>query len=125
MKRLLLVLLMLMALAGAGAMVVSAQSPSVSLPGQGTAQVTTGRNGYGKITAFKPAGSWQQSGGPADARALSKPFRPLALPVFGVDINMGSGNETVIASNPANPLNFLVGANNTARFTTTDGGLTW
>src|SRR5438093_4688636 len=55
----------------------------------------------------------------------------LGLPVFGTDVNVSgtaSANETTIASNPTNPLNFVGGANasgGTGRYTTTDGGLTW
>ncbi|HUS13616.1 MAG TPA: kelch repeat-containing protein, partial [Chloroflexia bacterium] len=105
---------------GAGAM----QAPTSSSPP--AAQVPAGPVGYGgKIMASKPAGAWQQSGGPADTRVIAQPKLPLTLPVFGTDVNVGSGNEVTIASNPANPLNFLAGANNTARFTTTDGGQTW
>ncbi len=82
--------------------------------------------GYGgKISALRPGELTLGSGGPADERSLAAKLLPAVLPVFGTDINLGGGNETTIATNPANPLNFMAGANNNARFTTTDGGLTW
>src|SRR5439155_2117243 len=82
--------------------------------------------------AFKPVGDWQNSQGPElgaaqkpDTHSVLGPLRALSMPVFGTDINIGGGEEVVIASNPANPLNFVAGANITARFTTTYGGMTW
>src|SRR5205085_936999 len=85
------------------------------------------------IIAIKPAGEAGQNGGAQGAPdraqgaagSIFKPLVSLIPPLFGVDINIGGGNETAIASNPTNPLNFLAGANITARYTTTDGGLTW
>src|SRR3954447_8989990 len=131
MKRLVSVLALLAALAGAGAVVVVAQSPSGGIPARAAAGVTVRQGNFGKITAIKPPGNRhdqrdrQQSGGPADFRNLFRPLISLVLPLFGVDTLLGLSNETVIVSNPANPLNFLAGANNISSFATTDGGLTW
>src|SRR5437763_7187649 len=125
MKRPVAVLVLLAALVAATAVAAAAQSPSGGVPAQAAAGVTVRQGNFGKITAIKPPGDWQQSGGPADLRDLFRPLISLVLPVFGVDTNLGVGNETVIVSNPANPLNFLAGANNISSFATTDGGLTW
>ncbi|MDQ2807944.1 MAG: glycoside hydrolase, partial [Chloroflexota bacterium] len=87
---------------------------------------SAGPVGYGgKITALRPSDRAPQPGGPADGRSITNGRLPAALPVFGPDVNIAGGNETTIAANPANPLNFLAGANSNGRFTTTDGGLTW
>ncbi|MFL5733653.1 MAG: S-layer homology domain-containing protein [Chloroflexia bacterium] len=123
MKRLLLVVVMLALAAGVGALEAGAAAPSTSMGHTG--RVTAKAGNFGKITAIKPPGDWHPLGAPADMRRIFKQLAGDVLPVFGVDTNIGGGNETVIAANPANPLNFLAGANNTARFTTTDGGLTW
>src|SRR5439155_25265234 len=62
-----------------------------------------------------------------------------ATPAFGLDVRVSydnddqAHNEFFGASNPANPLNFLVGANGynynapsfTGHYATTDGGQTW
>ena len=101
----------------------AAAHPAATQPGPAG---SLGPVGYGgKISALRPGELTGGSGGPADWRSLAAKLLPAGLPVFATDINLGGGNETTIAANPANPLNFMAGANNTARFTTTDGGLTW
>src|SRR5205814_7393233 len=50
---------------------------------------------------------------------------PLVLPVFGTDVNIAASNETFMASNPTNPLNFLTGSNAVARAVSTNGGTSW
>ncbi len=83
--------------------------------------------GYaGKIIAVKPPGAWTGQAGPAGGPvAASGPSGILSLPVFGTDVNIMPGNETVIASDPTRPLYFVSGSNSTYRGFTSNGGQTW
>src|SRR5437773_1783031 len=84
-----------------------------------------GPYGLGGKISLRPPGNYEQSG-PVAWRKLLGPLAPLALPVFGTDVNASaanSANEVVIASNPTNALNFVGGANSSGgsgRYTTTD-----
>ncbi len=120
---LLLCALAVIGVAGAAAYAPPPDKQSLSPgPGYGPYPYAYG----GKITALRPPVSeWGVPGGPADKRQMPAPKSPFALPTFGTDVNISGGNETFIAANPANPLNFIAGANSTGRFTTTDGGATW
>ena len=103
--------LCLSVLAGSSAALVTAH-PSNDPPPPASSPYRYG----GKITALRPPGANGPTA-PADTHpGLHLPSLPLSLPVFGTDVNVGGGNETSIAANPANPLNFLAGANNTARW---------
>src|SRR5436190_19625865 len=124
MKRFALAFVLLAALASAGAIVATAQAPNGNLPATGTSGTSPYGYGYGgKITALKPGDRVSEA--PANPKSILKSLISLVPPVFGPDVNVGPGNETSIASNPANPLNFIAGSNNTNRFASTDGGLTW
>jgi hypothetical protein len=127
-KRIALILgLLLGALAAISGAVVAAQPPPAN-PSPVFQPVTPIHRpvGYaGKIIAVKPPGDWAQGGGASDSRPWPNPKQPLALPVFGTDINIMPSNETFIASNPQNPLYFISGSNAVSRAFSSNGGQTW
>ncbi|MBF6611977.1 MAG: S-layer homology domain-containing protein [Chloroflexi bacterium] len=121
-RKVITIAIILGALASIGLAAMASTYPTAAaVPAQMPARYGTG----GKISLPPAPDGSQNLQGPVDFRSIASKLAPGVLPVFGTDINLSGGNETTIASNPANPLNFLAGANNVGRFTTTDGGQTW